>query len=249
VQRAPPSEAATTYIGPVATDRSERTVWLRASTRRHLGQWSPGIDVSIQLLTTVVSDEMGRLSPSDRLAPLRALRSVSLLAILTVGALYSIDGDVSRPHGNPLLYAIAMSWLISITVALPTSAIFRVHSKLLPLARWENDGEVYDRRSIRAFRWLLLQSPLGWINGNLQLRSRHDWDRLLTEMIGSEAVHWITGSLATILGISYLVGGHGVYGYVMLLVRIPFDLYPVMLLRRNRGRVYCLLRRQQRTSG
>jgi hypothetical protein len=94
-----------------------------------------------------------------------------------------------------------MSWLISIIVALPTSAIFRVNPKLLPLARWENDGEVYDRRSIRAFRWVLLQSPLGWINPNLNLSaSRTDWDRLLREMSGSEGVHWITCCLASILG-------------------------------------------------
>jgi len=182
---------------------------------------------------------------TTRLAVFRALRSVSLLAMLTIGALYSIHGDVSRPHGNPMVYAIAMSWLIAITVALPTSIIFRVNPTLLPLAGWEKDGEIYDRASIRAFRWLLLQSPLGWINGNLHLRSRSDWNRLLTEMNGSEAVHWITCFLASILGVSYLVEGHGVYGYVILLVRIPFDLYPVMLLRRNRGRVCRLLHRQR----
>lgn len=190
-----------------------------------------------------------RAGPTDRLAVLRALRSVSLLAILTFGALYSIDGDVSKPHGNPLLYAIAISWLMSITIGLPASIIFRVNPKLLPLARWENDGEIYDRTSIQAFRWVLLRPPLGWINGNLQLRGRTDWHRLLTEMKGSEAVHWITCVLASILGLSYLADGHRVYGYVLLLVRIPFDLYPVMLLRRNRGRVCRLLRRQLRTSG
>ena len=67
-------------------------------------------------------------------------------------------------------------------------------------------------------------------------------------MNGGEGVHWITGFLASILGVSYLVHDHAVYGYVMLLVRIPFDLYPIMLLRRNRGRVSRLLRRQPRTS-
>jgi hypothetical protein len=189
------------------------------------------------------------VDPTERLSILRALRSVSLVATLTVGALYLVHDDVSRPHGNPLLHALAMSWLISIIVALPASIIFRVNPKLLPLARWENDGEIYDRGSIRAFRWVLLNSRLGWINGNLHVRGRPDWDRLLAEMHGSEAVHWITCFLASILGLSYLVDGHGVYGYVMLLVRIPFDLYPVMLLRRNRGRVYRLMRTQLRTAG
>jgi hypothetical protein len=195
-------------------------------------------------LTTAVSDEIGRVSPTDRLLVLRALRSVSLMVIFTVGAIYWIGGSVSRPHGNPLLYALAMSWLIAVGVGLPLSAIFRVNARLLPLARWENDGEVYDRRSIRAFRWVLLQSPLGWINPNLNVSVRRtDWERLLREMNGAEGVHWITGVLGSILGVSYLVSDHAIYGYVMLLVRIPVDLYPVMLLRRNRGRVCRLLRR------
>jgi hypothetical protein len=189
---------------------------------------------------------MAGVNPTDRQLALRALRSVSLLVILTMAALYWIDGDVSRPHGNPLLYAIAMSWLISIVVGLPASAIFRMRPRLLPMAAWEDDGDVYDRPSIRAFRWMLLRSPLGWINPNLQVRvSRPDWDRLLREMHGSEGVHWITCVLASILAVSYLAGDHAVYGYAMLLVRIPFDLYPIMLLRRNRGRVCRLLRRQR----
>jgi hypothetical protein len=194
---------------------------------------------------------MGGVSPTtERLLVLRGLRSVSLLVIFTFGALYSIDGDLFHPHGNPLLYAIAASWLVSITLAFPTSAFFRVNPKLLPLARWENDGEVYDRRSVRAFRWVLLRSPLGWINPSLYLSaSRTDLTRLLKEMRGGEGVHWITCLLAGILGVLYLAGDHAVYGYVMLLVRIPFDLYPVMLLRRNRGRVSRLLRRQLCTSG
>jgi hypothetical protein len=36
---------------------------------------------------------------------------------------------------------------------------------------------------------------------------------------------------------------HAVHGYVMPLVRIPFDLYPIMLQRWNRGRVWRVLGR------
>ena len=143
---------------------------------------------------------MSDVRPTQRVPVLRALRSVSVLAILTIAALYVTRGDVVRPHGNPLLYAVAVSWLISVGVGLPASIIFRVNTGLLPLARWERDGDVYDRSGVRAFRWMLLRSPLGWINPNTHV-----------------------------------------------LVRIPFDLYPIMLLRRTRGRVGRLLRRRLRT--
>jgi hypothetical protein len=178
------------------------------------------------------------------------MRSVLLIVIFTVGALYSLGRDFYPPRGSPLIDAIAMSWLIAITFALPISAIFKVNTKLFSLARWEKEGEVYDRTSIRAFRWVLLHSPLGWINPNLHLgASRTDCERLLREMNVSEGVHWLTCFLSSILAISYLVGGYAAYGYVMLLIRVPFDLYPIMLHRRNRGRVCRVLSRQLRTSG
>jgi hypothetical protein len=179
----------------------------------------------------------------------RGMRSVLLVVIFTVGALYLNRRGFYPPHGSPLISAIAMSWLIAITLALPTSAIFTVNPKLFSLARWEKEGEVYDRPSIRAFRWVLLHSPLGWINPNLHLgASRTDCERLLREMNISEGVHWLTCFLSSILAISYLVGGYAVYGFVMLLIRVPFDLYPIMLHRRNRGRVCRVLNRHLCTS-
>ena len=183
-------------------------------------------------------------------AALRALRSALLIGILTFAAVY-FNRRGFYPHGNPLIYAIAMSWLIAITVAMPSSVIFlKVNLKLFSPARWEKEGKVYDRTSVRAFRWLLLHSPLGWINPNLHLgASRTDCKRLLREMNVSEAVHWLTCFLLSILAISYLVGGHAVYGYVMLLIRVPFDFYPIALHRRNRGRVCRVLGRQLRTQG
>jgi len=186
--------------------------------------------------------------PAMRIA-FRAVRSALLIMIFTVGAIYFNRRGFYPPHGSPLIYAIAMSWLIALTIALPMSAIFSANSKLFSPSRWEKHGEVYDRTSIRAFRWVILHSPLGWINPNLHLgASRTDCERLLREMNVSEGVHWLTCFLASILAISYLIGGYAVHGYVMLLIRVPFDLYPIMLHRRNRGRVCRVLNGQLRTS-
>ena len=69
-------------------------------------------------------------------AALRALRSALLIAIFTFAAVY-FNRRGFYPHGNPLIYAIAMSWLIAITVALPIGSIFKVSHKLFSLVRWE----------------------------------------------------------------------------------------------------------------
>jgi amino acid transporter len=176
---------------------------------------------------------------------IRVMRSVLMIAILTAGSAYSIHGRAFPPHGNPLVYSLAISWLICITIAVVSSAIFfRVNPTLFSLAHWEKQGEIYDRADVRAFRWVVFHSPLGWINPNFHLRaSRADCDRLLRELNSSEAVHWLTFVVSVMLAISYLLHDHAVYGYVMLLIRIPFDLYPIMLQRWNRGRVWRVLER------
>jgi len=180
---------------------------------------------------------------------IRAMRGTLMIVILTSGSAFSIRGRAFPPHGNPVVYSIAISWLISIAIAFVSSAIFfRVNPTLFSLAHWEKQGEIYDRAGIRAFRWVLFHSPLGWINPNFHLRaSRADCDRLLREMNSSEGVHWLTFGVSSMLAISYLLHDRAVYGYVLLLVRIPFDLYPIMLQRWNRGRVWRALGRPAHT--
>jgi hypothetical protein len=176
---------------------------------------------------------------------IRAVRSTLMIVILTLTSIYLIGGRPFPPHGNPLVYSLAISWLISMTIAVVSSAIFfRVNPTLFSLARWEKQGEIYDRVGIRAFRWVLFHSPMSWINPSFHLRaSRADCDRLLREMNSSEGVHWLSCVTSVTLAISYLRHHHAMYGYVMLLVRIPFDLYPIMLQRWNRGRVWRVLER------
>ena len=171
------------------------------------------------------------------------------MGLFTAGAVYFNRRGFYPPHGSPLIYAIAMSWLIAIAT-LPISALFKLSPKLFALARWEKDGAVYDRTGVRAFRWVLLHSPLGWINPGLRLGvGRADCERLLREMNVAEGVHWLTFFFSSLLAISCLVGGHAAYGNVLLLAIVPFNLYPIMLQRRNRGRVCRVLSRRQRTSG
>jgi Glycosyl-4,4'-diaponeurosporenoate acyltransferase len=176
---------------------------------------------------------------------IRAMRSTLMILVLTFGSVYLIGGRPFPPRGNPLVYSIAISWLVCMTIAVVSSAIFfRVNPTLFSLAHWEKQGEIYDRAGIQAFRWMLFHSPLGWINANFHLRaSRADCNRLLREINSSEGVHWLTFVFTVMLAVSYLLHDHAVYGYVMLLVRIPFDLYPIMLQRRNRGRVCRVLER------
>ena len=69
------------------------------------------------------------------------MRSLLMIVILTSGLVYSIDGHAFAPHGNPLVYGIAISWLISMSIAVVSSALFfRVNPTLFSLAYWEKQG-------------------------------------------------------------------------------------------------------------
>ncbi len=188
-------------------------------------------------------------APQDKQS-FRVRRSLWLIVILTVGSLYALEGELFPPHGNSLLYALALTWLVTIAVGLGTGFIFAgADPALFSLAPWEKDGEIYERAGIRTFRWTLLHSGLGWINPNFHVRhSCADWERLLRETHNSEGVHWLAGAVQVLLAVGFLIDGNARYGYVMLLVRIPFDVYPIMLQRWNRGRVYRVLRRRPSTA-
>jgi hypothetical protein len=199
-----------------------------------------------------VGDEMYRMnrSPQDQQAlrtVRRGIRSLLTLVVLTVSSIFFNRHGFYPPHGNPLVYVLAISWLVSFGIALPITAIFKTIPELLPLAPSEKTGKIYDNWSVRGFRWLLLHSPLGWINASLYLTAgRKDCERLLKEAKFGERVHWLTCLLTTMLGFVYLARGHAAYGFAMLVVRIPFDIYPIMLLRWSEGRVTRLLTRASR---
>jgi hypothetical protein len=62
-------------------------------------------------------------APQDKQS-FRVQRSLWLISILTVGSLYAIRGEILAPLGNPLLYALALTWLVTIAVGLGTGFIF-----------------------------------------------------------------------------------------------------------------------------
>jgi hypothetical protein len=184
-------------------------------------------------------------SEPQRTSTFRVVRTLAILIGLTWWSITRIEGSVFSPVGNPILYTMAVSWLVTMA-AIPIGALFATRHALFSLARWEQDGTVYDRVGVRAFRWGLLHSPFGWINPNFHLRpSRGECERLLQETCSSEAVHWVTMGGAVALGIVYIVEGHGAYGYAMLLLRVPWDVYPILLQRWNRARASRILHRQR----
>ena len=113
-----------------------------------------------------------------------------------------------------------------------------------PLACWEREGRIYRWAGVDAFRWLLLRSPLSWLGPPPRLVPRQSGiERLLRWLNCAEGVHRVGGVVTFGVAFVYIVAGHVVVGLYIALLTLLLHAYPVMLQRRNRGRVLKMARR------
>jgi hypothetical protein len=159
--------------------------------------------------------------------------------VLSVGALIGLSLAFFCPDQHPLIFALSLSWVIAVVVSGVTRNFFRgLNPRRFGFASWEREGEIYGRFGLNTFLWLLKRTPLGWLNPWLRLTLyRSGLEPLLREMFYAEGAHWIGGVVTLGFGAACVFWGHAVVGLLLAVVTIPFHVYPVMLQRRNRGRV------------
>jgi hypothetical protein len=176
----------------------------------------------------------------------RSNAAAFVFACSTVGlAAGYLMHTVSDPTQHPFGFALALAWLVSaFSGALLAKMFYRQDPAQFSFWRWERDGKIYEHSGLLAFRWLLLRSPLAWLNPNLNLRSgRSDFDRLLRSQRVAEGSHAVAAACTLALATWYYVTGRGIVGFWLFAINIPLNFYPVMLQRWNRGRVQRVQRR------
>jgi hypothetical protein len=169
--------------------------------------------------------------------------------ILSVGSIIALGWTGLHPDRHPLGFACSVSWFIAAAVAgFTRNAFLRMNPQWFGLARWEQESRAYERAGVAAFCWLLMHTPLGWLNPMLRMRTcgRAGIQELLKEMNFAEGAHWIGGLITMGLGIGYFIDGHKAVGLSFALVLVAAHLYPVMLQRANRARILRLCERQER---
>lgn len=162
-------------------------------------------------------------------------------AVFSLGSVCAASGflwTVTRPDSHPLVFASALSWIITVVVAAATRTMFvRMDPRRFRFARWENEGRVYRMAGVEAFCWLLQHTPLGWLNPRLKLTCRRSGiEPLLREMNFAEGAHWVGGVITLGVAGGYTAAGHRAVGLCCVLLTVLFHLYPVMAQRWNRGR-------------
>ncbi len=172
-----------------------------------------------------------------------------VFACLTLGlaATYFLQ-NVSDPTRHPFAFALALAWLLSaFSGALLAKIFYRQDPTQFSSWQWERDGKAYERLGLLAFRWVLLRSPLAWLNPNVRLRSgRSDFDRLLRSQRAAEGSHAVAAACTLALAAWYSSTGRAVVGLWLFAINIPLNFYPIMLQRWNRGRIKRAQRRLTR---
>lgn len=178
----------------------------------------------------------------DRQTPVKSV--VAVLAV-SAGAGCALAWTVSQPDRHPLMFAFSLSWFIMMCAGAVTCQVFfRLDPHRFRLARWERNGRVYERAGVDAFRWLLLHTPLGWFGAQMTLRSgRSDLERLLRHMNSTEGSHTVAAGASLAAAAMYALTNHPAIATWLLLIIVPFHVYPAMVQRWNRGRVLQLQQR------
>ena len=150
--------------------------------------------------------------------------------------------DVDR---HPAVFAFSISWVIGGFVgAVTQKTLLQINSDRFHFARWERNGEVYRWVGVEAFCWILRRTPIGWLNPALKLNARKSGiENLLRQINFAEGAHIIGGAITLGCFIGYAFTGHvGVAGSFAV-VTVLFHAYPIMVQRRNRGRIMRVIQR------
>ena len=150
--------------------------------------------------------------------------------------------DIDR---HPVTFALSMSWVVGGFVGLFTrNYLLGINPWRFRFAPWEREGRVYRYVGVEAFRWVLRQTPFGWLNPAVRMTARKsDLEPLLRQMNFAEGAHLIGGAITLSLAIGYAITGHRKVGLSFAVIALLVHFYPMITQRWNRGRVARVVRR------
>ena len=170
---------------------------------------------------------------------MNVLKKVLLVLIVSVVHLYLLKWVLNAFGFRSVTFALLANWLIVSWVALAGQFVsFVLGSSYYRIRPFEQEGHLYEKVGTRLFQKLVGRGPWTILNPTLRFSGKvAQLSDLEKEMHKAEAGHllaFLTVSLATVFAASR--GWLDAVGW-LLLFNIPFNLYPVMLQRRNRARI------------
>ncbi|MFZ5881934.1 MAG: hypothetical protein ACOY0R_21400 [Chloroflexota bacterium] len=173
-----------------------------------------------------------------------ALNLIIAIGLVTASGI-GLGITSANPEEHPFIFALCLSWLVTLfTSALTTKPFFAMPPSRFRVAAWERNGKIYKRLGVDTFRWMLLHTPLGWVNPNYgQIQSKADLDRLMRQLNCAEGAHLVAGGITLAVTAVFALRGQPSIGVWLVLISIPLHAYPIMLQRWNRARIVRIAQR------
>jgi hypothetical protein len=171
--------------------------------------------------------------PGNQLLRVTALL-LSILAFATATwAFARVVGTSSPWMGLPL-----MSCVLGLSKVAEPFFTVKLPGWVRPIRAWEGQSGVYRRLAVDEFGGLLRDTPLRVLNLDVYVsRGRHDLREVLTHVESAEASHfWAAAVLTPFLVRAIWERTRGIFA-CLLIVQAIVNLYPIMHLRRVRGRL------------
>ena len=149
------------------------------------------------------------------------------------------------PHGLEFLRA-ALTNLAIVTwssFVLPLRGLPRFES-WYRLRRWERSGRFFTWLGVPLFRMLVRRTPLSRFNRALPSAWHSgDPERIEEETRTAEAAHLVAFFVVVVLALAAFLAGRTRWAVWLVVLDVPLNLYPVLLQRDHRHRLFEMLRR------
>ncbi len=173
------------------------------------------------------------------------LRKAFSVLVVSAVHLYLLKWVLDAYGFRSFTFALLSNCLIVSWVALAGQFVsFILGSRYYQIRHFEQEGQLYEKAGTGFFQMLVGRGPWAILNPTLRFHGKvaqlAELEKEMRKAEGGHLVAFIAVTLATVF--AAVQGWLDVAGW-LLLFNVPFNLYPVMLQRRNRARIHRILAR------
>lgn len=145
---------------------------------------------------------------------------------------------------SPWLGLLLMFYFMGLAKVGEPLFVLRMPVFLRDVRAWEVTGTLYPRLGVPGFGQWLRKPPLRYLNASVYLAGgQRDLRSLYRQAASAEATHFWAALLFTPYIVFVWVQGHRGVATLFLLIQVLFNVYPILHLRRLRGRLDRIVQR------
>lgn len=164
---------------------------------------------------------------------------------LGVLSLIGLKNFFIEERANPLLTALSVCWILhGLIHSFLSKRVLKRSFNAVRKSIKISERHLLESLGVIHFRKILVNSPFKVLSLTIWLKGgKSDFERLLREIYTAEKTHSYSVILTVTISLLFLYFGSIAEGLLMILICIPFHIYPIMLQRWSRCRLLEIIKR------